>query len=127
MKAAAEILREDMRSQGCEMDLYPSTDCDLGDPGTLPETLQAFLEVTITSKSETGDTVRRRRAGIGQALMSACRPKSFISPILLSLGVYAHRNFESKDLIEKLSAIGFSVGYEEVKRYQPAAVKIIKI
>jgi len=118
VEKAAEIIREDMRSKNYDCSYYSSLEKNLDDDSILPESLQKFLGVVSATKSgKVNDTLRRRRASIGQALVSACRPRSFISPILLGVGVYAHRNFASRDLVDKLASLSYSVDYSEVKRF----------
>ncbi|KAF4529941.1 hypothetical protein B566_EDAN016852 [Ephemera danica] len=54
--------------------------------------------------------------------MSAARPRSYISPLLLGLGVYVHRLFGSRQVVDLLSALGCSVSYHEVQRFEASAV-----
>jgi len=43
---------------------------------------------------------------ISHAIMSAVRPRSFVSPLQLGLSVYLHRQFGSKRLLEVLACLG---------------------
>ena len=113
VETAAAIIREDIRSRIYSDSEYPASDTDLDDRTLLPKSLQSLLNGVMISKSASNDW---KKAAIGQAIISACRPRSFVSPILLSVGVYAHRNFASRELVTKLSKLSFSVDYAEVKR-----------
>ena len=115
VETAAAIIREDIRSRVYSDSEYTASDTDLDDRTLLPKSLQSLLNGVIISKSASNDCARKK-AAIGQAIISACRPRSFVSPILLSVGVYAHRNFASRELVTKLSKLSFSVDYAEVKR-----------
>ncbi|KAJ8878764.1 hypothetical protein PR048_019350 [Dryococelus australis] len=48
--------------------------------------------------------------------MSVCRPRSYISPTLLSIGVYIHRHHASRQLVDVLSSLLFSASYKEVQK-----------
>jgi len=118
VETAAAIIREDIRSKVYSTSHYPSDEKDLDDESVLPKSLHRFMEVIITTKAKDKSqrVVQRKRAAIGQALVAACRPRSFLSPILLAVGVFAHRNFGSRELVSKLSNLCFSVDYAEVRR-----------
>ena len=59
---------------------------------------------------------------IQQAIVAATRPRSFLSPLLIAIGVYLHRKYGSEDLIDLLHAFGFCCSYEEARRYQWSAL-----
>ncbi|KAJ8876081.1 hypothetical protein PR048_023990 [Dryococelus australis] len=54
--------------------------------------------------------------------MSACRPRSYVSPTLLDIGVHIHRNHASRQLVDILTSILFSASYKEVQRYEFSAL-----
>lgn len=120
VETAARIVREDVRKMVYDTTTYPSS-ADLSVKSMMhliPETLQCFLDIIIQSKSEDKSNVEVKRMSIAQALISACRPRSFLSPILNCLGMYIHRKHASKQLIELLNSVGFSSSYNEVQRYE---------
>ncbi|KAJ8869695.1 hypothetical protein PR048_028690 [Dryococelus australis] len=102
------------------MDLYPNAS-DIASLGEnkkiLPPVLQTFLDILIT---KSGSDLKK--AAIGQAIMQACRPRSFICSILLGIDVQVHRDFGSRLLIDELYRLGFSVSYDEVQRYLQSSV-----
>ena len=83
---------------------------DASVPGSLERFLHGIIKPNAASSSE------RRCTAIGQSIVSACRPRSFISPILLSIAMYIHRKYASRELIDILSSLGFSANDKEVQR-----------
>lgn len=84
----------------------------------VPETLVLFTS-TVTQK-KTGNAspdIGRKRHVINHALISAVRPRSFLSSIQTSLSLYLNRMYGSKHLIEVLSALGVCSSYYESDRY----------
>ena len=64
----------------------------------------------------------RRCVAIAHSIISACRPRLFISPLLLALAVYVHRKYGSRELVDILNSLGFSDDYKEVQRLNSAFV-----
>ena len=64
-----------------------------------------------------------KQAIIGQAIVSATKPRSCISPIMFGLGVDTEKVFGSRWLLTELSRLGFSVSYDEVTRFKRNVVK----
>lgn len=62
--------------------------------------------------------VSRKSIAIAHSLISACRPRSFISPVLLAISVYIHRKYASRELIDILSSLDFADDYREVRRFE---------
>ena len=52
---------------------------------------------------------------IAHAIISACRPRSFISPILLSIAVYIYQRYGCRELNDMLSGMSFFDDYKEVQ------------
>lgn len=117
VSAAAAIIREDIRSQAYDLTSYSIDGGDIGENDIIPQTLQCFTNVVIQSKSDS-QNAQRKRQSISEAIISACRPRSFISPILLGIGVYMHRHFASRNIIDILCSLGFSVAYSEVQKLE---------
>ena len=70
----------------------------------------------IIKSNSKDDSNKRRCTSIAHAIISACRPRSLISQVLLSTAVYINRRYASRELIEILNALGFSDDYREVQR-----------
>lgn len=118
VQAAAQIILQDIRATVYDTDVYPTPDAlKMAEGGPLPETLKYFLENVITTKAKRNheNAVKRKRCAIGEAVIAACRPRSFISPILLGVGIFAHLS-GSREMIDLLSSMSFSASYKEVQR-----------
>ena len=81
-----------------------------------PEELKWLLDGVIKSKNPRNETMKRRKCAISHTIISSCWPRSFLSPLMLSLAMYIHKRHESRELIDMLSSLGFSESYEEVNR-----------
>ena len=59
---------------------------------------------------------------IRQCIVSAAKPRSSLPPVLFGLGVEVDKEFGSRWIIEELYRLGFSVFYDEVKRFKQSVV-----
>ena len=80
----------------------------------LPAKLRVFLQCICKNTL--------KQSSIGQALVSAIRPRSCIPPILFGLGVDVDHVFGSIWLIDQLNKLGFCVSMEEVTRYKQSVM-----
>jgi len=115
---AVSIIRDDIRSQVYNCSEYPTMASTQDGQSLVPESLNRFLHGVIKSKSATNKTTSRRCISIAHSIISSCRPRSFISPILSSVAVYIHQRYGSRELIDMLSNMGFCDDYKEVERLQ---------
>ena len=60
-------------------------------------------------------------ASIGQAIMQSTRPRGFICPLQIGLGVQLHRLYGSRFLVDSLYSHGFCSSYSEVHRFEASA------
>ena len=89
----------------------------------VPETLKVFLEeVIVKGKKGETKTYKAKCVSIAHAIISATRPRSFISSILLGIAVYVHRKFGSELLLNILSRFGFSASYKDAALYQASVI-----
>ena len=54
--------------------------------------------------------------------MQAAGGQSFVSPLLLSVGLFIHQKTRSRILVDVLNSLGFSLAYDEIMGFQKAAV-----
>ncbi|KAK3927182.1 Protein asteroid-like protein 1 [Frankliniella fusca] len=115
VKLASQIILEDIRKSNCRTDQYNAPK-DVA--GNLPCSLKLLLETLITTKARSCEAVQRKRDALGQALMYAARPKSYIPPLLCALTTDLHSRLGCRDEIDILHSFGFLVSYSETKRHQ---------
>ena len=117
VEAAAAIVREDIRAFICDCTVYPSVDSLQNEHGMIvPETLQCFIDGVLHTPPQ-----HRKSRTLIEAIIAATRPRSFISPVLLGIGIYMHRHYASRQLIDLLSSLGISATYKETLRYEYSA------
>ena len=115
VKTASAIIREDVRSYILDGDTYPAassleeTVYDL-----VQETLNCFV-ITLPSNARNKYS-DRKTAAIQQAIMAAGCPRSFVSPVLLSVSVCIHASYGCEDLTNLMHNLGFSKSYTEAVR-----------
>ena len=80
---AASIIGEDIRLLVYELSEYPTMEDTKNGDTLMPESLKHFLHKLIDPKDRKSTVVNRRCTAIAQAIISTCRPKPFISPVLL--------------------------------------------
>ena len=80
----------------------------------------------IKTKSTNLQIINRRICYIAHALISAARPRLFISSLLLAITTYINQNFESKEFITILSSLSFSESYTELQRFHDAILSSSK-
>ncbi|KAJ8888464.1 hypothetical protein PR048_007954 [Dryococelus australis] len=74
-----------------------------------------------------GEVVERKNTAIGEAIMSACSPRSYTYPTIMVIGVYIHRHHASRQLVDILSSLSFSASYKEVQSTtEPIQVEVRK-
>ena len=64
-----------------------------------------------------------KQANLGQGTVQGARPKSCLARILLSIGVDVDHVLGSRWLLDYLSRFGFSVSYDEIKRFKQSVLK----
>ncbi len=124
VKTAAAIVREDIRSMAYDIDGYAPADNAYDDTNSVvPETLNTFMDNVINTGKKGPKTDRKRKCTvINHAIITATRPRSFISMIQVGLSVYVHRHVGSRHLTDILYAMGVCSSYNEARRYEASAM-----
>lgn len=117
VQPAANIIREDIRSYTYDTNNY-TLNASLQEDANIPVTLKTVMSCILTTKSKCNKNIKQKRLAISQAIISACRPKSFTPSLLLHIGIYIHGHLESKQAIDLLHSLGFSSSYFEIKRFK---------
>jgi hypothetical protein len=89
VKTAAAIIREDICSKAFDTTVYGTSETALDDMSIVPEILRTFTHAVI-NKAKKGSTAGKTRkcTVINHAIISATRPRSFLSMIQVGLSVY---------------------------------------
>ena len=114
---AAKLIVNELRSTTFKSESYPDTEqiSDLNkNKGWLTENLRLFMETLIKNPL--------KQCSIGQAIVSAAKPRSTLSPILLAVGVEIDQMFGYKWQLIELSWLGFSVTPDKVTRHKQSTV-----
>ncbi len=115
---AAKLIKAHIFEKSYDNSLYPTKDdmsnYELGKEW-VPPSLQLFLHELLKSPL--------KQLSIGQCIVYALRPRSVIPPIPLGLAVELEHVFASKWLLGELNQLGFSVSYDEVKRYKQSVIE----
>ena len=79
-------------------------------------------ELFVKSRTETA-TLKKRLLSVSLAhiVMQATAKEGFISPLLLSIGIYIHQVTRSRSLIDLLSALGLCASYTIVMNFERSA------
>ena len=119
IKAAAKLIREDIKAFQSNNDYYPSSD-DIASIDKnveyLPQSLKLLLQTLFTGKN-----IDIKLASIGQAIIQATRPKVLMAPLQIGLGVQLHHHFGSRFLIDSLNNHGFCCSYHEIQKFEKSA------
>ena len=59
---------------------------------------------------------------IAHSIISAGRPRSFKSPIMLGTSIYLHRQFSSKAAVQLFSKLGFCASFDETRVYENSII-----
>lgn len=115
---------EDIRSQVYETNQYPSSDNFLQDVNTVvPESLNTFLQtVILKNKRVSLQKWQTKCTALPHSIISAVRPRSFLSPLQVGIGAFLYKKFGSKQLINILSSLGFSSSYSESVLFEISAI-----
>ena len=126
LKAASEIIRRDIRAQVYDNENYTPSDKMLQDVDeSIPKSLNFLLsEIILKDKKNNAETIPRyekKCKSIAHAIISAGRPRSFLSPLHITLAVMFHRKFGSKKVINICHSLGFCASYKEATLYEASA------
>ncbi|CAH0403847.1 unnamed protein product [Chilo suppressalis] len=80
-------------------------------------------ETTNEDDNETFTSFGVKKDYIAHSIISAIRPKSFISSLLLSTGLYINRKSGSKLIVNLLAKLGVCASYHSVALHELSAIK----
>ena len=113
---AATIINDEIRSTAYDLTKHPMFS-DMGNDTLTPKSLKRLLDGIVKTKAKVKpQTVERKKIAIAHSLISATRPRSFVSPILLGISCYLNTRLESRECIDILSSLAFCDNYKELLR-----------
>lgn len=124
--SASELIRRKIRQTIVRTNEYPTSDKMFDDINqNIPPHLLRFLNNVIYKDKEQNENNKKwyskKISSIAHAIMSAARPKSFVSALQLAVGATFYRKFGSKKIIEICYNLGFCCSYSEIKLYEICA------
>ncbi|KAK3916607.1 CaM kinase-like vesicle-associated protein [Frankliniella fusca] len=119
VQKAAEIVSSDIRKIIHDREHFPDIDSNTS---CVPESLTKFLHAVTASRKTNTEKIAKTCEVFAHFIISAARPYSFLSPIMLALGIWVHRKVGSKMLCDILHNLGCSVSYRLIAEYEKSAV-----
>ena len=118
IKTAAKRIMENIRPVKLENGFYPAKD-SMRDVTANKEWLPPYLGITISYLVK----VLLKQASLGQGLVQIARPRPCLPPIFLGVGLDVDHVLGFILLLDFLSRFGFSVSYDEIKRFKQSKLK----
>ncbi|KMQ90383.1 hypothetical protein RF55_9871 [Lasius niger] len=125
VETAGTIIREDIRTTAYDINDYPDLmNFTANAEDLIPKTLSALLNTIIMrNKKGKAEGIEKKCTAIAHAIISATRPRSFVSPILFGLAVYLFRKVASKSIVQAVCNMGFCSSYVEISQFEYSAAQ----
>ena len=116
---AAMLIRREIRSRVYNCEVFPSAEqIASGNSELVPDTLRLLIDGILKPATPDNKKHERKSVTIQHAIVAAVRPRSFVAPLQVGLGIHLHRKYGSRVLIDMLSNIGLCASYSEVTNYE---------
>jgi len=121
---AAAITLEDIRSSPFNIDEYPAPDTFLNNvDDDISYSLRRYLsQIILKFKKGSIEQWQKKCLAIAHAIISAARPRTFLSPFQIDVGALIYKKTGSRDIIEVLNTLGFSASYYEIRKFEAFCV-----
>ncbi|KAJ8685596.1 hypothetical protein QAD02_021389 [Eretmocerus hayati] len=124
VKKAADIILDDIRGKVYDTGTYKAPSNFLEDIHTdVPHTLKIFLDTVMIGKKKQSKKWDAQVCTVSHMIISAARPRTFISSLQLGLSSVIHKQHASRKLIDNLSFIGICASYTETMLFEASLVK----
>ena len=122
IKRVGSNIRETLRNTKYQTDVYPTpshTDLDKLD-SDITDSLKCLISSILTEpRSEMAKSKKNLiQIAICHVIMQAAGNQTFLSPLLLSIGLFIHQTTRSRVLLDVLSSLGLSVSYSQVIAFE---------
>ena len=118
---AAMLIRREIRYRVYNREVFPSAEQSAwGNREIVPDRLRLLIYGILKPAKPDSDDKKhgRKSVTIQHAIISAVRPRSFVSPLHIGLGIHLHRKYGPRVLIDMLSNIRLCASYSEVTNYE---------
>jgi len=107
------------------LDTYSTPDTFLdGVKNDVPDSLQQRLNSIIKSRKCFDDEKYKTNVlSIAHSIITATRPRSFLSPIQIGLGTLIYKKYGSKDLLDIISTLGFCSSYNSIRLFEMSCIQ----
>ena len=121
--ATADIIREEFK-QHMDMTEYITAEMAFQDSlSVVPKTLSTLIDAIISKRMKGyRKALDCKAASLTHAIMSAARPRSFLSMIQIGLVVHMQCTFRSANAVNVLHNLSFAASYKECKKYEVSAM-----
>ncbi|KAJ8678207.1 hypothetical protein QAD02_013994 [Eretmocerus hayati] len=121
---AAKIILNDIQSKVYDVEYYKAPSNFLVDiDSDVPQSLKSFLEIIMKGTKKDSQKWDAKVCAASHIIISAARPRTFISSLLLGLSSVIHKQHASRKLIDNLSFVGFCASYRETMLFEASLVK----
>ncbi|KAJ8671111.1 hypothetical protein QAD02_002370 [Eretmocerus hayati] len=124
VRGAAEIVLDDIRKKTYDTSQYKAPSDFLNDVRSdVPSSLKTFLDIIMKGEKKDVKKWDAKVCMVSHMIISAARPRTFISSLLLGLSSVIHKKHGSRKLIDNLSYIGACASYSETMLFEASIVK----
>ncbi|XP_014234548.1 uncharacterized protein LOC106657506 [Trichogramma pretiosum] len=129
IKLAAHFILEDIRAEKYGTDCKPINMNLMRVEKDLPNSLRIFFNTLITTykkdvpNQEQQNLLLNKMTTIGHILISAVRPESYASSLLLAISTMLEKNLPPQELITRLHNIGLCASYTDMVDFQDRLYK----
>ena len=124
-KLVGSMIRKEIKAVDCPTDVYPVPgDVDLIKlKADMPESLQNLVQALFDdSKSDSAKMKKELlQTSLCHVIMQAAGKQSYISPLMMSVGLFIHQTTRSRVILDVLSSLGLCVSYDQVMAFERAA------
>lgn len=125
IEKAAELILEDIIKIPYVTDTFPSPNKFLDDMDKLvPKSLHVFLEKVLEKHKNplVEQKLEKRRTFLAHSMITSVKPRSFYSPLLLSIGSWIYKKIGSHTLIQQLSLLGICSSYHYIRILESSSI-----
>ena len=125
-KQVGSLIREEIKAIDCPGDVYPApVDVDLDKmKAAVPNILQKLVQTMFHDSRSDSAKMKKEllQTSLCHIIMQAAGKQQYISPLMMSVGLFIHQTTRSRLILDVLSSLGLCVSYDQVMAFERAAV-----